>query len=130
MIRIVRSGCSDGHSGGQDSPRLISWQRTNLVRDQISGPLYTNGRYQALTTILATPEVAASKKAHHIDSDGTERVPGNFLSQSKSPELIGELNDVTVSQALDYVLKTFPGYWVYEDANCENGDRAVRFKFY
>ena len=98
--------------------------------DQSSGPLYMNGRYQALTTILATPEVAAFKKAHHIDSDGTERVPGNLLSQSKSLELTGELNDVTVSQALDYVLKTFPGYWVYEDASCENGDRAVRFKFY
>ncbi len=98
--------------------------------DQSWGPQYMNGPYPALRIIMATPEVAAFKKAHHIDSDGTGRVPGNFLSQSKSPQVTGELDEVTLSQALDYVLKTFPGYWVYEDASCEDGNRAVRFHFY
>jgi hypothetical protein len=89
-----------------------------------------HGPYVALTTILAAPEVTAFKKAHTIDSDGTRRVPGNILSQSKLPEVAGELNNVTLSQALDSVLKTFPGYWVYEDASCADGSRAVRFCFY
>jgi hypothetical protein len=98
--------------------------------DDFPGPLYMHGPYVALTTILAAPEVTAFKKAHRIDSDGTSRLPGNLLSRSNSPEVSGELNDVTLSQALDYVLKTFPGYWVYEDASCEDGSRAVRFRFY
>jgi hypothetical protein len=81
-------------------------------------------------TILATPEVTAFQEAHHIDFDSTSRVPGNLFSPANSPEVSGELSDVTLSQALDYVLKTFPGYWVYEDASCEDGSRSVRFKFY
>jgi hypothetical protein len=82
-----------------------------------------------LGAILATPEVTAFQKDHHIDDDDTGRLAGNILSGSRFPEVTGELNDVTLSQALDYVLKTFPGYWVYEDASCEGGSRAIRFHF-
>jgi hypothetical protein len=46
------------------------------------------------------------------------------------PEVPGELNDVTVSQALDYVLETFPGYWVYENCTTPDGGRSINFEFY
>ncbi|MGD0758934.1 MAG: hypothetical protein ABR921_08520 [Candidatus Sulfotelmatobacter sp.] len=98
--------------------------------DDFPGPLYMHGPFVALMAILATPEVTAFQEAHHIDFDSTSRVPGNLFSPAKSPEVSGELSDVTLSEALDYVLKTFPGYWVYEDASCENGSRSVRFEFY
>lgn len=103
---------------------------TPVFFSQGPDPLYMQGPFVALTTILATPEVRAFEKDHYIDSDGMSILPGNILSRSKEPEVTGELNDVTLSQALDYVLKTFPGYWVYEDASCEVGGREVRFKFY
>jgi len=103
---------------------------TSLSSDGSLGALHMHGPFVALMTILATPEVTAFQEAHHIDFDDTSRVPGNLFSPANSPEVSGELNDVTLSQALDYVLKTFPGYWVYEDATCEDGSRAVRFRFY
>jgi hypothetical protein len=46
------------------------------------------------------------------------------------PEVAGQLNDVTVSQALDYILMTFPGYCVYENCTTPDGARAVNFEFY
>jgi hypothetical protein len=42
----------------------------------------------------------------------------------------GELNDVTVSQALDYVLQTFPGYWIYENCATKERGRSVYLNFH
>ena len=98
--------------------------------DEAHRPLYMHGSQIALETILSAPELVAFEKEHQINHFDSLRMEGDILSWSKGPEVIGELNDVTVSQALDYVLKTFPGYWVYEDASCEAGGREVRFKFY
>jgi len=89
-----------------------------------------HGPWVALWTILRSPEVESFRKAHHIDlARGMDRLPGN-VTDASVPDVTGELYDVTLSKALDYVLKTSPGYWVYEDASCEDGTRAVRFKFY
>ena len=98
--------------------------------DEARRPLYMAGILIALKTILRAPELVAFEEEHRIKDNYSLRLEGAVLSWSKGPEATGELNDVTVSQALDYVLKTFPGYWVYEDGSCENGDRAVRFTFY
>ncbi len=98
--------------------------------DEARRPLYMAGILIALKTILRAPELVAFEEQHHINDNDSLGTEGDLLSWSKGPQVTGELNDVTVSQALDYVLKTFPGYWVYEDGSCENGDRAVRFKFY
>jgi hypothetical protein len=88
-----------------------------------------HGPWVALWTILTTPELESFEKAHQIDL-GREmnRLPGNVTSPM--PDVTGELNDVTLSQALDYVLKTFPGYWVYENCATEGGGRTVHFAFY
>ena len=42
----------------------------------------------------------------------------------------GELDDVTVSQALDYVVQTFPAFWVYEDCVTKEGARSVYVNVY
>jgi hypothetical protein len=54
-------------------------------------------------------------------------LPGQIVMGGPSGP--GELNNVTVAQALDHVLQTFPGFWLYQ--NCHNPDEArkisVRF---
>jgi len=47
-----------------------------------------------------------------------------------SPRISGNLENVTLSQALDHVLKTFPGLWVYENCPSEKRKRVVSFRFY
>jgi len=43
------------------------------------------------------------------------------------PHLSGELDNVTVSKALDYILKTFPGLWTYQDCEGAKRRRMVLF---
>lgn len=77
--------------------------------------------------ITHAPDVETFKKNHGI------RQLGGMINQSSSPvpRVSGELNNVTLSEALDYMLKTFPGLWVYE--NCPGSGqnkRVVVFAFY
>jgi hypothetical protein len=53
--------------------------------------------------------------------------PGNRFSGK--PTVYGKLEDVTVSQALDHVLRTFPGFWLYENCANKDGERTVYFSF-
>jgi hypothetical protein len=46
------------------------------------------------------------------------------------PSVHGELNDVTVAQALDYVLQTFPGLWTYQNCHNPEGGRKISVGFY
>jgi hypothetical protein len=90
----------------------------------------------ALRTILTAPEVAVFMQAHEIRGGGSP-----FLGEGivrgvggpvpNLPHVSGSLDNVTISEALDYVLQTFPGIWVYE--NCPaSGDqeRAIYFRFF
>lgn len=86
-----------------------------------------HGTLAAKMTILAAPEVRAFEEEHTIQID---RRMEEAVPSGQGPDVSGELYDVTLSQAFDHVLKTFPGYWVYEDASCEDGTRQVRFRFY
>ena len=77
--------------------------------------------------ITRTQEVVTFMKDHNI------RQPEQMINQASSPvpRVSGELNDVTLSQALDYMLKTFPGLWVYETCPGSGKDkRVVVFAFY
>lgn len=80
-----------------------------------------------LHTIMLTPEVQAFAKAHNLGSLYSPHLPGNLFPNV--PPVQGELDDVTVSQALDYVLLTYPGYWIYENCMNKDGDREVFFWF-
>jgi hypothetical protein len=46
----------------------------------------------------------------------------NYALDTSKPSVSGELNDVTVAQALDYIEQTFPGFWMYE--NCPRKGRS------
>jgi len=80
-----------------------------------------------LRFITHVPEVETFMKGHGI------RQPPQMLNEASSPvpRVSGELNNVTLSEALDYMTKTFPGLWVYE--NCPGSgkdERVVIFAFY
>jgi hypothetical protein len=81
-----------------------------------------NNVYDSLNaqwTIMGAPEVRSFMKANGIRW-ASNRLEGLVaLPSSGMPHISGDLKNVTVSQALDYVLKTFPGFWVYE--NCTGG---------
>jgi hypothetical protein len=76
----------------------------------------------AIREILHTPEVLAFAKAHGIvippSAAGTLGLTAPHPAES--PHIVGSMDDLTVSQALDKVLKTFPGIWVYEDCACSD----------
>jgi hypothetical protein len=100
-----------------------------------SGPesgVYTPN--QALHVILQVPELAAFTKAHVIEILGMDYgIVGGGGGQwpAGSPHISGSLDNVTLSQALDRVLETFPGIWVYQ--NClrrDSRERAVYFRFF
>lgn len=74
----------------------------------------------AIREILHAPEVLAFAKTHGIvipppvigTMGHTHSHPTNL------PHITGSMDHLTVSQALDRVLKTFPGIWVFEDCTC------------
>lgn len=80
----------------------------------------------AMIRVLGAPEVKSFMEAHDITT-GAGRLEGAY---PKLPEVPGELSDVTVLQALDYILKAFPGYWVYESCTTPDGRRSVNFDLY
>ncbi|HVR26611.1 MAG TPA: hypothetical protein VMU26_25200 [Candidatus Polarisedimenticolia bacterium] len=91
------------------------------------GTAVFGGPNMALQAILLTPEVQAFKSAHNVGPFSSFRLPGDAAANRR--HVFGELNDVTVSEALDYVLQTFPGYWVYGNCTNEDGGREVYFWF-
>jgi hypothetical protein len=91
-----------------------------------------HGPRMALLAILKTPEVMAFGKAHNIEGlpspDKGFMFPGDCCGGGRI--VSGELDDVTVAQALDYVLQTFPGFWLYENCRASERGRTVSFNFY
>ena len=87
---------------------------------------------KALWVILSTQEVVTFMKTHDIGPPhGFENViSGQTRPLPELPHISGSLENVTLSQALDYTLRTFPGLWIYENCHSEKRKRAVVFAFY
>jgi hypothetical protein len=91
-------------------------------------PDYHSGAF-AVYFILNTPEVRAfmdRKIGRKVPWFGWG-MPGQIAMHG--PSVPGELNDVTVDQALDHVLETFPGFWIYENCRDQEGNRAISVGF-
>jgi hypothetical protein len=93
---------------------------------EASGAVY--GPRMALVAILWSPEVTSFRKAHNIGGWDGSTAPGDCCGGGRIVH--GELEDVTVSEALDYILKTFPGYWLYEDCVTKEGARSIYINFH
>ncbi len=111
---------------------------TDLPDLRIRHALFENGRYAmynpniALRFILRAPEVVAFMKDHDIGWPYTsEAAEPAGQWPTELPHISGSLDNVALSEALDHVLKTFPGIWIYE--NCPQNDkkrRVVYFRFF
>ena len=124
----------------QDANGKIRMVETDVPRDLLdlrivqvsfsSGPHILNNGDEASLQIMATPDVKNYMTANNIGPV----VPDFRLfigpTSPNAPHISGDLYFVTVSEALDYILKTYPGFWAYE--SCENGDkgRTVHLNFF
>lgn len=94
-----------------------------------------HGPNAAIVTILNTPELRAFRKKHNLGPEAYRGGGGagfGYPSEAFAPEkprVLGELYDVTVRQALDYILQTFHGFWLYETCKTEAG-RMVYLGFF
>lgn len=95
-------------------------------------PIY--GGNIALSHILGAPEVKLFMDTHHIEWPFPVFAPISGIFDVVPPEvphLSGPLDNVTFSEAMDHVLETFPGIWIYE--NCPRSatrKRLVYFHFF
>lgn len=88
----------------------------------------------ALRKILHAPELEDFIRTHSIGWDFAEsgliRGVGSRRN-AEAPHISGSLNSTRLSKALDYILDTFPGLWIYEDCPAHAGRaRMVYFRFY
>ena len=120
MIRMIESGV----------PRDLLDFRINHVSFKLVSP---DGDvvYQprvALQAIVWAPEVQAFMKTHDIRQTVDFERAGAWPSlPPNAPHISGGLENVTVSQALDQVVQTFPGLWIYENCSSKKGKRTVDF---
>jgi hypothetical protein len=122
----------------QDTDGKIRMVETDVPQDflevkihHVSFPPDYHGPRGAVYAILHTPEVM-DFMAHKI---GPARAWGGWGMPSEMvavgmQSVRGELNDVTVSQALDYVLKRFPGFWTYQNCHDPEGRRTIFIAFH
>lgn len=84
--------------------------------------------------IMSAPEVTLFMKSHDIHwpfgGGGVLNAIAGKIPPT-SPHISGSMDNITLSGAMDRVLKTFPGLWIYQ--NCPRSDkrpRIIYFKFY
>jgi len=84
----------------------------------------------ALSKILSAPEMKDFSAAHDIAPPYTKALNSHSVSP-ESPHTLETLEGLTVSQALDHLLLTFPGIWVYKDCPTTVArKRRFEFSFY
>ena len=102
--------------------------------DDVQFPIKYHGPNAAIFAIMQTSEVMAFRKEHNIGPPANVGdIAAEYLSEAhdpNKPRVHGSLHHVTVRQALDYVLGTFHGFWLYENCNNPNGGRIVFFDFF
>jgi hypothetical protein len=94
-----------------------------------------HGPNAAVVTILNAPELMAFRKEHNIGPEADRGgggagfgLPSEAFNPDK-PSVLGDLHDVTVRQALDYILQTFQGFWLYESCKTPEGARLMYLGF-
>jgi len=88
------------------------------------------GPHSAMWAVLKTPEVLNFRIEHNIGPKADWGPGFAFEGPLYKPSVLGELNDVTVAEALDYVEQTYAGFWFYENCKDADGARIVHFGLY
>jgi hypothetical protein len=123
IIRVVEAGVQTD---------ILHVRINHIAFDRISDP------EEALGMALRAPEIRSFMHSHSIAQPFNTYAPPLYLlpGMNKSPapadvtSVSGELNDVTLADALDYILKTFPGFWLYQDCESAEGKRVVYFDLF
>ena len=100
--------------------------------DHVQFPVEYHGPNAAIVAIMQTPEVRAFLREHNVGPGPNMGDIAGYPSEAYAPEkprVHGSLHHVTVRQALDYVLGTFHGFWLYENCKNPGGGRIVFFDF-
>lgn len=115
IVRVVETDVQTG---------ILHVRINHLVFDRISDP------EEALGIVLGAIEVQSFMQSHGIAQPFDIYAPPIYflpgVNKSFNPgvrNISGELKDVTLGDALDYILKTFPGFWLYQ--NCQTGGQRV-----
>jgi hypothetical protein len=106
---------------------------TDLLNVKIShiSRSYAHNPYDLADAVLWAREVEAFRRAHHIDIARLTFGVSGVGYPPPDPDAVDAMDDVTVSKAMDRVLKTFPGIWIYADCSEPNGkNRTVSFTFF
>jgi hypothetical protein len=100
--------------------------------DGSGGSLYDP--QEAMEAILSTTEVMNFRSKNNVsDLYGKALDVGHAPFSAQSPHVSGDLYNAKLSEALDHLLLTFPGVWVYKNCPAEGnitGRRSVMFSFY
>jgi CBS domain-containing protein len=78
----------------------------------------------AIQDFMAAPEVRSYLKENGVQG---EVFMSNIQPASTKglPEFSGDVHNVTVAQALDGVMKFFPGLWIYSECTSNSGRRVI-----
>jgi hypothetical protein len=121
----------------EDSDGMIRMVETDVPKDFLEvkihhfsfPPDYHSGSgSMAVYTLLNAPEVIEFMKRNigrGVPWEGWG-MPGQIPPYRR---VIGELNDVTVAQALDHIAHTFPGFWTYQNCHTAEGARKISVGF-
>jgi len=124
IIRIVEAGIQTD---------ILNIRIKHLSFNRISDP------DEALGIVRDAPEVRSFLVTNRIGEPPWNGHPPLYLLPSANnskrknlsnpdmPSVSGELTDVRLADALDYILKTFPGFWLYQDCKAPDGQRVVYF---
>lgn len=84
----------------------------------------------ALWIVLEASEVKDFMKAHHVGPIMPDVFGFSLPISLDGPYISGDLDNVSVAQALDYILQTYPGFWTYENCQEKDGSRTVFLNFF
>jgi hypothetical protein len=78
----------------------------------------------AIVDALSAPEVQAYFKMNRIEDSA---MPIGLIPTSTkgSPRLSGEVRDLTLGEALDYIMHYFPGLWIYSECQHDSLRRIM-----
>ena len=127
----------------QDSDGRIRMVETDVPKDFLEVKIhhfsfprdYRSGSgSMAVYTLLNTPEVIefmTRNIGRGVPWEGWG-MPGQIPPYGPrviGPRVIGELNDVTVARALDYIAHAFTGFWTYQNCYTAEGARKISVGF-
>ncbi len=82
---------------------------------------------EATAKLLGSPELKPYLESHHTEFVLTS---GGIFSLPNGRQITATLKNVTLSQALDTIVRTFPGVWVYAECASKQGGARVSISFH